>query len=333
MFKRVNFGTATALGFAVVMLAVLPFILSTLGQGYLFRLAHLGSIMIILAVSLNLLTGTLGLLSLGHASFYGLGAYISALLAVKAGLPFPVTLLASGVFTALLAGIMAISISRLARLFFAVGTLAIGELVGLVLLNWTDVTNGPMGVRSIPSAQLFGWSFTSPLEIYYVSAITMLGCVWFVHRLTHSYFGTALRAAREDEQAAAGMGLPGPWLKIFAFATSAGIAGVAGSLLAHTTNFISPDMFRLSDSILILTMVVIGGLGSVPGAVLGAVLLVLLPEVTRDLGQLRMLLVGLVLFISIIVLPQGLISEITAVAFVRKVIGKARDSARQLGWR
>src|SRR6476661_7015477 len=102
-----TFGTAILLGFAIVVLAVLPLILSAVGQTYLFRLAQLGSIMIILAVSLNLLTGTLGLLSLAHASFYGLGAYISALLAVKLGLPFPVTLLASGVFTALLAGIMA----------------------------------------------------------------------------------------------------------------------------------------------------------------------------------------------------------------------------------
>jgi branched-chain amino acid transport system permease protein len=328
-----TFGTAILLGFAIVVLAVLPLILSAVGQTYLFRLAQLGSIMIILAVSLNLLTGTLGLLSLAHASFYGLGAYISALLAVKLGLPFPVTLLASGVFTALLAGIMAVSISRLVRLFFAVGTLAIGELIGLALLNWTDLTNGPMGVRGIPSAQIFDRQFTSPLEIYYVCAVTMLVCVWFVHRITHSYFGTALRAAREDDQAAAGMGLPGPWLKIFAFATSAGVAGIAGSLLAHTTNFISPDMFRLGDSIFILTMVVIGGLGSVMGAVLGAILLVLLPEVTRDLGQLRMLLVGVVLFISIVALPQGLVSEIRSIALVRKFVGKVRDSARQLGLR
>lgn len=333
MFKRVTFGATISLTFAFVMLVVLPFALVSAGQGYLFRLAQLASTTIILSVSLNLLTGTLGLLSLAHASFYGLGAYTSALLAIKLGLPFPITLIVSGVFTALLAGMLAISISRLVRLFFAVGTLAIGELIALTLLNWTDVTNGPMGIRSIPSAQLFGWKLASPLEIYYVCAVTMLVCVWFVHRLTNSYFGTALRAAREDDQAAAGMGLPVPWLKIFTFATSAGIAGVAGSLLAHTTNFISPDMFRLEGSIFILTMVVIGGLGSVIGAVLGAVVLVLLPEVTRDLGQLRMLLVGLALFISIIALPQGLISEIRSVALVRKTIGRVGETARQLGWR
>jgi branched-chain amino acid transport system permease protein len=143
-----------------------------------------------------------------------------------------------------------------------------GELIGLALVNWIDVTNGPMGIHSIPSAQLLGREFTSSLEIYKVCAIAMLICVWFVHRTTHSYFGTALRAVREDDQATAGMGLPVSWLKIFAFAASAGIAGVAGSLLARTTNFIGFDMFGLEGSIFILTIVIIGGMRSVMGAVL-----------------------------------------------------------------
>lgn len=327
MFKKQTAGGTAYAGFALLVLIVVPLILWSLGQGYLFRLAQLSSIFIILAVSLNLLTGTLGLLSLSHASFYGVGAYASALLALKVGLPVYVTLPLAGILTAALAALLSISIVRLTRLFFAVGSLAIGELIALALLNWTDVTNGPMGVRNIPSASVFNFVIKGPLPTYYLCAVVMLLCVWTVQRLTHSYFGTALRAVREDDQAAAGMGLQLQALKVFVFSTSAGIAGIAGALLAHTTNFIGPDMFRLPDSILILTMVVIGGLGSVPGVILGAILMILLPELARDFGQMRTLLVGVVLFLSILFLPHGLVGEIKAVALSRRPLRSLRRVA------
>lgn len=321
------------IGMLAIVLGVLPAVLSALNQGYLFRLSQVTAIFIILTVSLNLITGTMGLLSLGHAAFYGVGAYVSALVAKEYGLPFPVCLLISGLATALIGAVLAIPLIRLVRLFFAVGTLAVGELIGIVLLNWTALTNGPMGVRNIPGMSIGGIDLSGRLGTYYTCMIVMLACVWVVHRLTHSYFGNAMRAVREDDQSAAGMGLSLGYLKILVFTISAGLAGVAGSLLAHTTNYISPEMFRLGDSILILTMVVVGGLGSVPGAIVGACLLTLLPEVTREFGQLRMVIVGLVLFVSILVLPHGIINEIRAIAFARKRLGRYWRSLPLCGWR
>jgi branched-chain amino acid transport system permease protein len=331
-----NAATRSALGFAAILtivLVLLPGALHLMDQGFLFRLAQSAAIFIILSVSLNLITGTMGLLSLGHASFYGIGAYISALVAIKFGLPFILCVLISGIATALVGAILAIPLVRLVRLFFAVGTLAVAELIGLVLMNWTPVTHGPMGVRSIPNVSIAGLDLSTRLGTYYTCVVIMLICVWIVHRLTHSYFGNAMRAAREDDQSAAGMGLSIGAMKILVFAISAGLAGVAGSLLAHTTNFISPDMFRLSDSILILTMVVVGGLGSIPGDIAGACLLTLLPELTRDLGHLRTVAVGVVLFVSIIALPHGIIGEIPAIAFVRSKLGRFWRSSPTCGWR
>jgi len=142
----------------------------------------------------------------------------------------------------------------------AIGPDLFGELIGLALVNWADVTNAPMGNHGIASAQLFGWEFANSLEIYYVCAVAMLICIWFAHRTTHRYFYTALRAVRADDQATAGMELPASWLKIFIFATNAGITGIAGSLLVHAINFIGSDMFGLEASIFILTIVVFGSL-------------------------------------------------------------------------
>ena len=133
--------------------------------------------------------------------------------------------------------------------------------------------------------------------------------MWVVARLTRSPYGTALRALREDEQSASGMGMNVRFAKIGVFAISGGLAGAAGCLLAHSTGYISPDMFGLDQSILILTMVVVGGLGSLPGAVLGAVLLIVLPELARGAGHLRAVMVGLVLYLSILLLPKGLLPE------------------------
>ena len=133
-----------------------------------------------------------------------------------------------------------------------------------------------------------------------------------LHRLTHSYYGNALRALREDDVSAASVGLDVRLLKLSAFAISGGLAGVAGCLQAHITNYISPDMFQLDTSILVLTMVVVGGLGSLPGAAIGACILVLVPELGREFGHYRMIVVGLVLYASILLMPKGLLNETRA---------------------
>jgi branched-chain amino acid transport system permease protein len=312
--------------FLVAVLVAIPAALSLIGLGYPFRIAQLTMIFVILSASLNLVSGTAGLLSLGHAAFYGVGAYTTALLATNFQTGFLVNVLASYLVAGVLGFIVALPTIRLVRIFFAVATLSVGEIITLVIVNWYDLTRGPMGIREIPAFGFAGIDLSGALPTYYIIGVTMLACLWVIHRLTHSYYGNALRALREDDQAAGAMGLNVGLMKLVVFGISTGFAGVAGALLAHATNFISPDMFRLTESILILTMVVVGGLGSLPGAIVGAVILIVLPELGRDFGQLRMVVVGTVLFLSILLMPRGIVGEVSALDLLRARV--ARPGAR-----
>lgn len=300
-----------------LLLALLPAGLSALGQSYLFRLAELSMIFVLLSCSLNLAAGTAGLVSLGHGAFYGVGAYTAGLVSLHTGVGIELSLPAAGLVTGLIAAAVAVPTTRLERLFFTVASLSVGEIIGVLILNWDALTRGPMGLRGVQTPSLFGLDLSSLLGTYYVIAIVTLLCLWAINRLTLSNWGGALRAVREDERSAGAMGMNAHRLKIVAFGVSAGCAGVAGGLLAHSTGYISPDMFGLDQSILILTMVVVGGLGSVPGAALGAVLLILLPELARSAGHFRMVLVGVVLFATIVLRPAGAIAEAATLRFFR----------------
>jgi branched-chain amino acid transport system permease protein len=302
----------------VFVFALLPAALTALGQCYLFRLAELTMIFVILATSLNLLTGTAGLVSLGQAAFYAIGAYTTAIVSLRLHVGLETTLPASALVTGLIALLVAIPAIRLVRIFFTVATLSVGEIINVVISNWDGLTRGPMGLRGIPPARLFGIDLGGRLATFYVISAVCTGATWVVWRLTHSYYGGALRALREDDQSAAAMGIAVGRLKLGACAISGALAGVAGCLLAHSTGFISPDMFGIDESILILTMVVVGGLGSVPGAVLGAAALILLPELGREAGHFRMVIVGLVLYLAILLRPAGVLGEAMSLHFVRQ---------------
>ena len=319
----------------LVAFVAVPATLSAIGGGYLYQIAITALIFIILATSLNLVTGTAGLLSLGHAGFYGIGAYAAALISTRLGLPFLVTMPAAGLIAGAIGVLVALPTMRLVSIYFAVATLGIGEMIYVTLLNWTDFTRGPMGIRGIPPIAMLGWQPHSPMQQYMVVAATAAVSIWVLSRLTHSYFGNALRAVREDDQCAAAMGLDVVQLKIVAFGTSCFFAGIAGALLAHTANFISPDQFQFGESINILAMVVVGGLGSLPGAVIGALLLIILPEALRGIGDFRMIAIGSIMFFSILLLPKGLLGEASALRLLRHQFGEAWSGATggRVGWR
>ncbi len=317
----------------LAVLLVLPGVLSAVGGGYWFRVTTTIGVFSILTMSANLITGTTGLMSLGHAGFYGIGAYTTALLATKLHWPFFLTLPVAGVVTAVFGILLALPTMRLIGIYFAVATLGLGEIIHVTLLNWVDFTRGPMGISAIPGISLDGLFSASDITNYYAVAIIALLAALVLGRLTHSYYGNALRAVREDDQCAASMGLNVVGLKIQSFAFACFFAGVAGGLWAHTTGYISPGDFRFSESILILAMMVVGGLGSIPGAVLGAVILLGLPEVLRPIGDYRMIVVGAVMFFSILFLPRGLLGETSVLSVVRRQFGLAWDRTLNLGWR
>ena len=321
---------------ALLVFAALPMVLAAFDRGYFYQIANLALIFVLLSASLHLVTGVAGLLHLGHAAFYGVGAYSAALLATKAGLGFTWTLPLSGLIAAAIAFLVALPTMRLVSIYFAVATLAIGQMIYLVMLNWVEFTKGPNGIIVTKGLELFGFSLSGRLATYYTVAAVVTLCVVAIGRLSNSYYGNALRSIREDDQCADAMGVRTVRLKMEAFTLSAFFAGVAGSLWAHMTGYISPGDFKFSESILILAMVVVGGLGSLPGAVIGALLLILLPEGLRAFGDFRNIMVGLVMFLSILLLPKGLMGEVSALQFARRQLGAAwRNTAKGegIGWR
>jgi branched-chain amino acid transport system permease protein len=324
----------TKVGILAVVFLVVPAVLSAIGSGYFFRLANIAMLYIILSVSLNYVTGTGGLLSLCHGAFFGVGAYTAALLSTKVGLPFSLSFPLSGIVTGLIGGLVALLTMRLVSIYFTVASLAVGEMLYLTILNWVGLTRGPMGIAGISPITLFGHEFSGRVEVYLAVAAVMVISVWTIYRLTHSYYGNTIRSLREDERCCEVMGINVVRLKVEVFVVSSFFAGLAGGVLAHTSGYIGPDFFKIGESLLILAMVVVGGLGSLPGAIIGALLLLLLPEAARSIGDFRTMLVGLVMYFSILLLPKGLLGEVSAIEFARRQLGDAwGGSSKKVGWR
>jgi len=313
-----TFRIPIGLAFAILLLAVLPALLAWAGSPYVGRLAQLVLITIVLTGALNVLTGTAGLLALDTVVFYGLGAYTSAILSVKFGTSFLFDVAASVAVTSVVGVICGFALVRLASIFFAVATMALAISFHTTVLNWGDLTRGPMGYRGIPPVTMFGHSVGHWLESYYVTAVFCLVALYFFHRVMHSFYGNAVRAVREDEECARSLGLSTRWLRVQVYTLHAAAMGAAGALYAHTNQFIGPDNFLLLESALVLTGIIVGGIGSLPGAVIGGVVMVLLPEALREIGNLRAFVFGLLLFLSILFLPRGLFSEVRALALFRR---------------
>ena len=273
---------------------------------YILHIAIVSGFFIILSLSLNLIIGYCGQVSLGHAAFYGLGAYASALASIHWHLPFLLALLFAalvGAFSGLALGIPTL---RVKDDYLAIVTLGFGVIIDLVLLN-LDITGGPDGLARIPSPQFWGINFRNKywylLLVAFFVGLTLL----LIYRLVNSRHGRALKAIRDHEITARVMGINAAAYKIAMFTLSAGLAGMAGSLYAHYITFINPESFGLHASILILTMVVLGGMGSPLGSVAGAGVLTILPELFRRFADYQDLAYGAMLIVLLIWRPQGLL--------------------------
>lgn len=291
----------SAVAFAALLVA-LPFILS---NAYYLRVATLVGIYVMLVSGLNVIIGFTGLFSLGHAAFYGIGAYTSAMLTVMAGWSFWLALPAAGIVAGLFGTLIGLVTLRLRKVFLAFTTLGFGEITRIVILNWRSFTRGPLGIAGIPVPELFGWRFDGRGYYYLVVVLAAL-TVAIIYRVYTSRVGRALIAIREDETAAASMGINVFGYKVLAFTLGCFFAGIAGSFFAHFQRFISADSFANLESFAIITMVALGGTGSIVGPVLGASILVVIPEVFRVLAQYRGVIYGLTLIIVIVYKPGGL---------------------------
>lgn len=282
----------------------LPFLISS----YHLDVMILAGIYTILALGLNIIVGFTGLLNLGFVAFYAIGAYIYGLLVVKFGFSFWQALPVSLVCTTASGFLLAMPALRLRGDYLAIVTLGFGEIVRLVLNNWDSFTGGPNGIAGIIQPVLFGVPLRGPGAFYYFVLLSVFLTYSAVSRVRESRVGRAWIAIREDEIGASSTGINITRYKLFSFAFGSFWAGLAGVLFAAKMQFISPESFTFMESVLILCMVILGGLGSIGGVVLGALLLIALPEVLREVQSYRMIVLGAGLILLMIFRPQGLFS-------------------------
>jgi len=285
-------------------------------MSYLLHVLIMINIYAILALSLNLLVGYTGLLSLCHAAFYGIGAYIGALLMVEGGLGFWPALGCAIVGTTILSFLISVPSLRLRGDYFVLASLGFQVIVFAVLYNWTAVTEGPYGIAGIPQPTVAGMTIGSPGAYFLFSGAIALICTGLFYLLGTSPFGRVLKAIREDELAAAALGKNVFRFKVTVFAISAGFAAIPGVLFAGYMQYVDPTSFTVLESVFILSIIIIGGTGNVSGPVLGAIFLVVLPEVLRFLGMpdavaanMRQIIYGLALIVLLRYRPQGLLGE------------------------
>lgn len=288
----------------LAVLCVLPFTVT----GYVLYVVNLLMVFVVLALGMHVVIGEAGQFALSHTAFYGIGIYTAGLINTAWHPPFVVSILAGGLLSAVLGYVIGFLALRMRDIYLALATFAFGEAMQWVFLNWESVTNGSNGMRMQP-AQLFGLTLTNDLQAYpFVIAIAAL-MLWVTVWLSRSQFGSALRAVRESDVAAMAMGINARAMKQAAFVISAafaGIAGIAGGMYTLFISFIHPESLGFQTTILILTMVVVGGIGSVRGAVAGAIAFGIISELLRQALSIQEILYGAILLGFMMFKPRGL---------------------------
>lgn len=290
---------------AALIFAILFPVLFT--SRYIVNIGILCLLYVMLSLSLNLITGYMGVTTLGHAAFFGAGAYTAALLSTKFGAGFIVTLLAAAVVAAIFGLMLGAPTLRVSGRYLTIVTMGFCEIMRLVELNWISLTRGPMGIPGIPAPALFGYKFSSATGKYYVALVLVVLTILVVYNITNSRVGRCISAIKGDNLAAEAMGINTKRYKLIVFLISGAIAGMAGAFYAHYMSFIDPSSFSYDQSVLILSMTILGGLGSIPGSIIGAILLTVIPELLRDLMEWRQIIYGLILALMVIYRPQGLV--------------------------
>lgn len=305
--------------FFLAMAVVFPFLTS---NRYILRLGTLCLMYSILTLGLNLVTGYMGQMSFGQAAFWGIGSYTAALLVVEAGFSTIPAMLISIVVSGFFGYLVALPSLKLKGYYLTIVTMGFCEIIRLVELN-SAFTGGSLGIPRIPSFTFFGLTLKSPREIYFIALVLVILVTVFVKRLVSSTFGLAIKSIRDDDEVAETMGINIVRTKRITFVLSAMIAGLAGAFYAQYITFIHPSIYTIAASQELIVMIILGGLGSLPGTFFGAIVLTLLPELMRDLMEYRMFVYGLLMVVMMIVKPDGLLGNFD--------FGLIRDKALEEG--
>jgi branched-chain amino acid transport system permease protein len=294
---------------AIAVLASLAIPLFT-PEGYVIQLLNIAILNAIVVLGLNYVTGWTGQINFGQAAFYGLGAYTTAI-ATKAGLPWIATPFLSTVMVILASLILGLPTLRLRTHYLAMTTIGFGEIVRLIIVHWEPVTGGTSGLRAIPGISIFGFGPQGQIQHFYILVMALAIAVVIAIRIRHSTLGRAMIATKDSEIGAEQSGVDTVRTKLFAFMIGAVYAGLAGCLYASSIRFISPDSFSGTQAVLLMTMLIVGGMGSIVGCIVGAVALTILPEALRFLGQWYLVLYGLGVICVIVLAPGGLASLVS----------------------
>ena len=294
-------------------------------NAYLMLILSLSGIFVIASIGLDLLFGYSGQISIGQAAFYAVGAYTSAILTTKLGVSVWLGMLAGGVLATIFAALVALPICKLVHMFLALVTIGIGELTHQAIINLPDLTGSFTGVRAIPMPRIGGYVFNASSYYYIVLAVVVLSLLVKQH-IVDSRIGRAFIAIRENTDAANAMGINVTYYKVVAFACSAAFTGIAGALYAHYIGFISPESFTLDQSVLFLTAVLCGGMGTFVGPIIGAVVITVINEAIQVLGSYQMLVYGIFIVVAVIYVPEGLVGVVKMIQrHLHKVVNRVAD--------
>lgn len=293
------------MGAMIIALFLVPVINS---NSYYLNIINKVLIYIIMALGLNILVGYTGLVSLGQAGFVAIGAYTTTILTTRLDMNFFLATFIALIVAAIFGVLLGLPTLRLAGPYLTIVTLGFGEIIRTIIIIWAPVTNGPLGIRNIPRPELFGTELTmSNGGLYLLTLVVMLLVVLFCHQLYKSKTGRAMRAIKQDHTASVMMGINTTYYKTLSFVLAAIISALVGSIYATQLGYIDQNTFTFDMSTMILSIVILGGMGTIRGVILGAIVLVVTPELSRALMDYRFVLYGLVLVLMMRFRPQGLL--------------------------
>lgn len=314
---RMRLLTLLSLGFALLF----PFLFHS---PYSLRIATLSLMFVMITLGLNVVTGYMGQTSFATAAFWGIGAYTAAILTTRLQLGTEITFIAAPMITGIFGLLLGMPVLKLKGYYLAIVTLGFCEIIRLVELNWMSLTRGPLGIMNIPKFSFFGFKITDNRGIYFIMLLLLVLTTYVVYRLTTSQIGLVLTSIRDDELAVQSMGINIVSYKIKAFVIYAMICGLAGAFYAQFVSYIDSTMFTTNQSIEMLVMVILGGLGSIVGSFFGAIALTILPEILRQLAEYRMLIYGFLMVILMLVKSEGLFGNINFLHLRQRL--QAQDS-------
>lgn len=303
-------GGVAALLFMPALLREAAEVLPVPPGGVMLRIVVTILIWSLLAIGQNLITGYCGQMSLGHAAFYGVGAYTSALLVMRLEVPFVVAFFAAGAASALLGLAVGFPAIRIRGLYLFIVTIGFGEITQQAFLNWDAVTNGPLGLPGIPPPMILGYEIVTNTQFYYFALVVVALVVAATYRIVNSDIGRSFQAIREDETAASAMGINTTYYKTLAFVIGAFYAGLAGSIVAHFLSVVGPTQFSIDESVLVFLMVILGGLGSIAGSIVGTAIVIITNESFRGLSEYRLFINGFILVGLMLWRTQGIMGTV-----------------------